>query len=84
MAGHAVAEDDCTEVECLVEQAVLRSIDAAGADPEQLAELLEEIKVTYDEEGLSELLTDMRPLSDPEQLAELLEEIKVTYDEEDQ
>jgi hypothetical protein len=43
-AGQAVAQDDCTEVQCRVEQAIQRSMDAAGADPEQLAELLEEIR----------------------------------------
>ncbi len=79
-AGHAVAEEECADLECLADQAIVQLMDADGVDPEQLAELFEEIKVTYDED-LGELLTDMRPLSDPEQLAELFEEIKVQEDQ---
>jgi hypothetical protein len=59
-AGAVLGQDDCDDEECLAEQSISAFFEALTAGD-----------TAGSEEALSELFTDMRPLSDPGEMAEL-------------
>ena len=63
-AGAVLGQDDCDDEECLAEQSISALVEALTAGD-----------TARSEEALSELFTDMRPLSDPGEMGELFADV---------